>query len=316
MNTEEWVLGRPGDIFQVCDSVFQTPDLPPPPISCHCWQGCPNRCGWGSLAQPPLQTVPGLQLQLRVVDGKLLQSLEVKNPKVLSLSRAGLTRQRQPGNQRGQWGLNTCLPFWLPSWVCSAPKPPCPTVGLSFSPRQPADVSIHLLEACGHACLQSLSFPGEGRHLCKQSVEAPWARWLRSEGGTRPGLQRWCCRGTMRTLFAQLQLSSSSLLHHSRPPPRFSARGAQKALTRFGNPCLSKIQFAGKKMFKDTKMRYFWINRTSLICVCAAVEERRVQGWWCGFPSPRSALSLPGVLKKEASWPFLPTTHSPRSSCW
>lgn len=91
--------------------------------------------------------------------------------------------------------LNTCPPFRLPSLVCSARKPSFPTLGLSFSPWQRADVSIHLMEACGHACLQSPSFPREGRHLCKQNSKAPCACWLRSKGGTSPRLQPRCCAG-------------------------------------------------------------------------------------------------------------------------
>lgn len=39
-----------------------------------------------------------------------------------------------------------------------------------------------------------------------------------------PGCSPDAAGGTMKALFAQLQLSPSPLLHRSRPPPSFSAR--------------------------------------------------------------------------------------------
>lgn len=69
-----------------------------------------------------------------------------------------------------------------------------------------------------------------------------------------PGCSPDAAVGTMQALFAQLQLLPSPLLHHSRPPPSFSAGGGPESISSLGSLSLSKIQFAGKKKtLKNTK---------------------------------------------------------------
>lgn len=190
--------------------------------------------------------------------GMLLQS-EVKSPKALSLSGTGLTRQRQPSNQRSQWGVRTpACSSGFHRWFAGPQKPSFPTLGLSFSPQQHADVSIHLMEACGHTCLQSLSFPGEGRHLCKQSSEAPCACWLCSKRGTGPRLQpRYCGGNNAGSVCPAAALTFPSAAPFS-VPTRFLCRAGgwgggvggilaerlvsyQKVLKHFGSSHLPKI---------------------------------------------------------------------------
>lgn len=57
MNRVEWVLVGPGDIFQVCDSVFQAPDLPSTPAPLPLLAELPEQV-WLRVTDPPLpQTV-------------------------------------------------------------------------------------------------------------------------------------------------------------------------------------------------------------------------------------------------------------------
>lgn len=99
-------------------------------------------------------------------------------------------------------------------------------------------MSIHLLEARDHACLQSRrrrtplpASPGrEGTcvNRAARSLVLVSSFWrLQPDTGAEGWGLGVCAEGTMQALFAQLQLSPSPLLHHTQPPPSFSAVGRE-----------------------------------------------------------------------------------------
>jgi hypothetical protein len=196
--------------------------------------------------------------------GKAVAIASHENPKALPLLKAHLTRQRQPGNQRGEWGVGApACPSGIHYWFAQSESHPSllwASVSHPDSMQMWASILWQHVIACVCRALAPLGRKGTcvnraGGMICLSDALC---------GRHGPRLKPWCCRnnvGSVCPAGSHLLLCCTHLWSH----PVFSAWGwgvpgqrlilQETVMTHFRNSNWEKPNLIAKT--KKYQVRFF-----------------------------------------------------------